>query len=220
MRTLGSLANVFANESFMDELAAAAGADPVDFRMRHLTDERATAVLRAAAESAGWGEPLAPGHGRGIAFARYDNDAAYVATVAQVHVDPFDGRVRVERLTSALDCGLIVNPDGLTNQVEGNLIQSLSRALLEQVTFDEHRITSADWDSYPILRFSDVPDVEVVLIDRPDQPLLGGGEPTSVCTAPAVANAIFAACGARVRQIPFTAERVKAALGTSTSTGG
>jgi CO/xanthine dehydrogenase Mo-binding subunit len=208
MRTLGGAANTFANESFMDELADAAGIDPLRFRLNHLDDERGIAVLQAAAERAGWGEPPPEGAGRGLAFSRYENDGAYVATIAQVRVDPGSGAFHVERLVSAHDCGLIVNPDGVTNQIEGNLIQSLSRALFEKVTFDEHRITSADWDTYPILRFSDLPDIDVILLDRPDEPLLGAGEPASICTAAAVANALFAACGARVRQIPLTPESV------------
>lgn len=212
MRTLGAFANVFANESFMDELAAEAGAGPVEFRLRHLKDPRAIAVLKSAAERAGWASSLPPGTGRGVAFAQYENQVAYVATVAEVEVDPASGAVQVRRLVSAHDCGLIINPDGLSNQVEGNLIQSLSRALFEQVTFDESRITSADWDTYPILKFSDVPEVEVVLIDHPEEPAVGAGEPASICTAPAVANAIFAACGARVRQVPFTMDRIMASL--------
>jgi nicotinate dehydrogenase subunit B len=212
MRTLGSTANVFANEAFMDELAAAAGVDPLEFRLGHLEDDRAREVLNAAARAAGWGADLPAGTGMGLAFAHYDNDAAYVATVARVQVDPASGQVRVSHLTTSLDCGLIVNPDGLSNQAEGNLIQSLSRALHEQITYDSHTVTSADWDSYPILKFSEVPDIEVVLINRPDQPIVGAGEPTTVCTAPAVANAIFAACGARLRDIPFTPARVLAAL--------
>ncbi len=205
MRTLGGAANTFANESFMDELAAAAGIDPMSFRLSHMGDERAIAVLRAASDRAAWGAPLPDGTGRGLAFARYDNDGAYVATVAQVHVNNENGRVRVERLISAHDCGVIVNPDGVTNQIEGNLIQSLSRALFEQITFDEHRITSRDWDTYPILRFSDLPEIEVILVNRPHEPLLGAGEPASICTAAAVANAIFAACGIRLRRIPLAA---------------
>ncbi len=212
MRTLGGAANTFANESFMDELAFAAGVDPLTFRSNHLDDKRGIAALQAAAEHAGWGEPLQEGVGRGVAYARYENEGAYVATVAQVRVDPGSGAIRVERLVSAHDCGLIVNPDGVTNQIEGNLIQSLSRALFEEITFDERRITSADWDTYPILRFSDLPDIQVVLINRPDEPLLGAGEPASICTAAAVANAIFAACGARLRHIPLTADRVKQAM--------
>jgi nicotinate dehydrogenase subunit B len=212
MRTLGGAANVFANESFMDELAHAAQIDPLDFRLRHLEDERGRVVLQAAAERAGWGQPLPDGAGRGLAFARYENDGAYVATVAEVEVDPETGTTRVVRLVSAHDCGLIVNPDGVANQIEGNLIQSLSRALFEEITFDENHITSADWDTYRILRFSDLPQIEVILINRPDEPLVGAGEPASVCTAAAVANAIFSACGARLRQIPLTPDRVREAI--------
>jgi CO/xanthine dehydrogenase Mo-binding subunit len=212
MRTLGGAANTFANESFMDELADLAGTDPLTFRLNHLDDERGIAALQAAADRAGWGQPLPDGTGRGLAYARYENDGAYVATVAQVRVDPERGAVHVERLISAHDCGLIVNPDGVTNQIEGNLIQSLSRALFEEITFDETHITSSDWDTYPILRFSDLPKVEVVLLNQPDEPLVGAGEPASICTAPAVANAIFDACGARLRQIPFTADKIRGSL--------
>ncbi len=213
MRTLGGAANTFANESFMDELAAAAQIDPFEFRLRHLTDPRALAVLRAAAEQSGWGTPLPAGVGRGLAFAQYENEVAYVATVAQVQVDPNSGAIRVQRIVTAHDCGLIINPDGLRNQIEGNVLQSLSRALYEEVTFDESHITSVDWDSYPILKFTDVPEVDVVLINHPDQPAVGAGEPATITTAPAIANAIFQATGARARRIPFTLRRVKAALG-------
>ncbi len=211
-RSLGATANTFANESFMDELAVAAHADPLDFRLRHLTDPRAHAVLKAAARHAGWGTPLPKGEGRGIAFAQYENEEAYVAALAHVHVDTASGEVRVKRVVVAYDCGLIINPDGLRNQIEGNVIQSTSRALLEQVTFDESHITSVNWDSYPILKFSQVPDVQVVLINHPDQPAVGAGEPSSITTEPAIANAIFAATGVRLRQVPFTPKRVKAAL--------
>lgn len=210
MRTLGGAANTFANESFMDELAAAARIDPLEFRLRHLTDPRAVAVLQAAAQQAGWGTPLPAGVGRGLAFAQYENEVAYVATVAQVHVDALSGATRVQRIVTAHDCGLIINPDGLRNQIEGNVLQSLSRALYEEVTFDASHITSVDWDTYPILKFSDVPDVDVVLINHPDQRAVGAGEPATITTAPAIANAIFHATGARIRQIPFTPQRVKA----------
>ncbi len=213
MRTLGGTANTFANESFMDELAVAAQIDPLEFRLRHVTDPRAIAVLRTAAQQSGWGTPLHAGEGRGLAFAQYENELAYVATVAQAHVDTSSGAIHVQRIVTAHDCGLIINPDGLRNQIEGNVLQSLSRALYEEVTFDESHITSVDWDSYPILKFSDVPEVDVVLIDHPDQPAVGAGEPATITTAPAIANAIFHATGARVRQIPFTSQRVKAALG-------
>ena len=213
MRSLGGAANTFANESFIDELAAAAQADPLEFRLRHLTDPRAVEVLKTAAQHAGWGTSPPSGEGRGLAFAQYENDAAYVATVAQVQVDTASEAVRVKRVVVAHDCGLIINPDGLRNQIEGNVIQSTSRALCEEVIFDESRITSVDWDSYPILQFSKVPDVEVVLINHPDQRAVGAGEPATITTAAAIANAIFDATGARVRQIPFTPQRIRAALG-------
>ena len=220
-RSLGGAENTFANESFMDEMAAAAGADAVEFRLRHLADERARAVLTAAAENAGWerrpswqGKKQQLAEGRGVAFARYENDQAIVASIARVQVDTSSGAVRVKRMVVAHDCGLIINPDGLKNQIEGNTIQSLSRALKEEVVFDEWRIKSVDWDSYPILTFSEVPEVEIVLINRPDLPAVGAGEPATTTTAAAVANAIFDATGARVRQIPFTSERVKEALQT------
>ena len=153
-----------------------------------------------------------PAVGRGVAFARYENDQAIVACVAEVEVERSSGVVRVRRIVVAHDCGLIINPDGVKNQIEGNVIQSLSRALKEEVKFDETRIKSVDWDTYPILKFSEVPEIEIVLINRPDQPALGAGEPSTVTTAAAVANAIFDAAGVRIRQIPFTPERVRAAL--------
>lgn len=218
-RSLGGAENTFANESFMDELAAAAGVDAVEFRLRYLPDERAREVLKLAAAQAGWEahpSPHAKGNklaeGRGIAFAWYENDQALVASVAHVQVDTVNGDVRVKRIVVAHDCGLIINPDGLRNQIEGNTIQSLSRTLKEEVMFDEWRIKSVDWESYPILTFSEVPDVDIVLINRPDQPALGAGEPSTTTTAAAVANAIFDATGARLRQIPFSPGRVKAAI--------
>jgi len=219
-RSLGGAENTFANESFMDELAAAAGADALEFRLRYLPDARAREVLKAAAGKAGWerrpswqGKKDEIAEGRGLAFAWYENDQAIVACVAHLQVDLTSGAVRVKRMVIAHDCGLIINPDGLKNQIEGNVIQSLSRALKEEVQFDERRVTSVDWDSYPILTFSEVPEVEIVLINRPDQPASGAGEPSTITTAAAVANAIFDATGARLRQIPFTPGRVKAALG-------
>lgn len=211
-RALGATANTLANESFMDELALAARVDPVQFRLSHLEDPRARAVLQTAAQSAHWGDPLPEGEGRGVAFVHYENQNAYVATVAHVAVDRKSGDARVKHITVAHDCGLVINPDGLKNQIEGNVIQSLSRALKEEVRFDESHITSVDWDTYPILKFEDVPEVEVVLINRPDQPAVGAGEPSTTTTGPAVANAIDAATGARVRQVPFSPARVRAAL--------
>ncbi len=220
-RSLGGAENTFANESFMDELAAAAGMDPLEFRLRYLAEPRAREVLQAAAEKSGWEKRPSPqrtqdnlAEGRGLAYAQYENDQALVACIAQVQVDRSSGAVRVRRVVVAHDCGLIINPDGLKNQIEGNVIQSLSRALKEEVKFTETRITSVDWDSYPILKFSEVPEIDIVLINRPDQPALGAGEPSQVTTAAAVANAIYDAVGVRLRQIPFTPEKVKADLST------
>jgi CO/xanthine dehydrogenase Mo-binding subunit len=203
----------------MDELASTAGVDSLEFRLRYLDDPRLRDVLHAAAEKAGWDahpSPLVshtmPLEGRGVAFARYENEEALVACIARVQVDPVSGAVSVKQIVIAHDCGLIINPDGLKNQIEGNVIQSLSRALKEEVQFDEYHIKSVDWESYPILKFSEVPDVDIVLINRPDEPALGAGEPSTVTTAAALANAIFDASGIRLRQIPFTPERVKSAL--------
>lgn len=215
LRGLGAYANVFAIESFMDELAHAAGADPVEFRLRYLADERARAVIEAAAEKAGW----RPGkrsqgndRGRGIAFARYKNRQSYVAVVVDLSVNRASGHIRLERAVVAVDAGQIVNPNGLSNQLEGMLIQSASWTLKEQVAFDRHGIISADWYSYPILRFRDAPEIETVLLDRPGQPYLGIGEGAQGPVPAAIANAAFDAVGIRLRQIPFTPERVKTAL--------
>ena len=219
MRSLGGAENTFANESFMDELAALAGKDALQFRLCYLDDPRARHVLQVTAEKAGWEPHLSPlgrhGHileGRGVAFARYENDEALIACIVNVVVEPASGQVQVKRITVAHDCGLIINPDGLKNQIEGNVIQSLSRALKEEVIFDELRIRSVDWDTYPILKFSEVPPVDIELINRPEEPALGAGEPSTVTTAAALANAIFDATGVRLRQIPFTPEKIKAAF--------
>lgn len=221
-RSLGGSMNTFANESFIDELAAAARLDPVEYRLRYLADPRERAVLIAAAEKAGWDPRPSPrtneaelAEGRGVAFARYENDQAIAACIAEVQVEKNTGAVRVKRIVLAHDCGLIINPDGVKNQIEGNVIQSLSRALKEEVQFDERSITSVDWQTYPILTFSEVPEIEIVLINRSDQPAMGAGEPSTVTTAAAVANAIFDATGVRMRQIPFTPERVRSALSMS-----
>jgi CO/xanthine dehydrogenase Mo-binding subunit len=225
LRSLGGMANTTANESFLDELAVAAGADPVAFRLRHLTDPRAIEVVRRAAQAAGWetrpsgprtlGRDRAAGDlltGRGIAFARYEARYAYVAVVAEVAVDPSSGGVRVGRVVVAHDCGLIINPDGVTNQIEGNVIQGISRALKEEVTHDRTSVTSLDWSTYRILTFVEAPTIEVVLIDRPDEPPLGAGEPAICPMAAAIGNAIFDATGARLRTVPFSPARVLAAL--------
>ncbi len=216
LRSLGAAHNVFANESFFDELAFSAGADPVRFRLAHLTDPRARAVLERVAELAAWrgGDPHADGPllcGRGVAYARYGGDGAYVAAIVTCAVDPASGAIAVRDVALAHDCGLIVNPDGLRNQIEGNAVQATSRALLEEVRFDRERVTSTDWAGYPILRFPDAPAVRVAPIDRPDQPSLGAGEATTTVIAPAIANAVFAATALRLREVPFSAERYRAA---------
>ena len=221
LRSLGGAANSFANESFMDELAATAKVDPIEFRLRHLADPRAIAVIKEAAKLAHWQSRPSPRTrngsgvttGRGISFMQYENHLTYVAVVAEVQVDQSTGQTRVQRLSVAHDCGLIINPDGLRNQIEGNCIQATSRALKEQVNFSPSTVTSVDWETYPILTFPEVPDVQISLIDHPDQPAWGIGEATTENIAPAIANAIFDATGARVRSVPFSAAQVKAALG-------
>lgn len=218
LRGVHRVPNTFALESFVDELAAAAGADPVEFRLRHLADSRARAVILAAADRVGWRPHAGPsGRGQGIAFALYDDDGAssYVAVVADVEVDKSSGQVRVKRLVVAHDCGLIINPDGLRNQIEGGAIQSTSWTLKERVSFDRYRITSVDWSRYPILTFPEVPDVDIVLINRPEFAPRGAGEPMVVAVPAAIANAVFDGTGARVRELPLTPERVRAALQTA-----
>jgi len=214
LRTLGGYSNVFALESFIDELALAAGADPVEFRLRHLKDPRARAVIEAAAQRAGW-RPNAKGdgeRGRGFAFAKYKNLACYVAVAADVEVDRTSGKVRVTRAVAAVDAGQIVNPDGVTNQIEGGIIQSASWTLLESVRYDRTRVTTRSWADYPIIHFGDVPQVEVVLLDRPEERFLGVGEGSQGPAAAAIANAVAHATGRRLRALPFTPERVKQAL--------
>jgi CO/xanthine dehydrogenase Mo-binding subunit len=213
MRALGAFTNVFAIESFLDELAVAAGADPLAFRLAHLDDPRAVAVLEAAAERAGWGAPLPVERGRGIGFARYKDKGAYCAVVAEVRVDH---EVHVERLTAAVDVGLVVNPDGVRNQIEGGATQATSWTLKERVRFDRRRITSDDWESYPILRFAEAPLVDVHLLDRPDLPSVGAGEAAQGPTAAAIGNAVRDALGVRVRDLPLSPDMVVAAIESGT----
>src|SRR3989454_149729 len=201
-------------ESFMDELAAAAQADPVEFRLRHMKDPRARAVIEVAAQRAGW-TPKASGdgtRGRGFAFARYKNLACYCAVAADVTVDRKSGKVRVTRAVAAVDVGQVVNPDGVVNQIEGGLIQSASWTLKEALRFDRTRVTTRSWADYPILRFEEVPQVEVVILNQPNEHFLGVGEGAQGPAAAAIANAIANATGARLRSLPFTPARVKAAL--------
>lgn len=215
LRALGGYMNVFSIESFMDELARAARVDPVEFRLRHLEDPRARDAVHTAAERFGWSAfRRQNGRGRGFGFARYKNLAAYTAIACEVEVNRESGNVRVVRAVAANDSGEIVNPDGIRNQIEGGIVQSISWTLYEAVSFDRTRITSLDWGSYPILRFPNLPDhVEVHLIDRPGQPFLGTGEAAQGPAAAAVANAVADATGARIRELPFSRARVKAAVG-------
>ncbi len=209
LRGLGAYANVFAIESFMDELAHTSGSDPVEFRLRYLEDERARAVIRAAWDRAG---KLPEGQGRGIAFARYKNRQSYAAIVVDLSVDKDSGRISLKRAVIAADVGQIVNPDSLSNQLEGVFIQAASWTLKEEVLFDQDGITSLDWKSYPIFRFPDAPEIDTVLLNRPGLPYLGVGEGAGGPVPAAIANALFDAAGIRLRCIPFTPERVKEAL--------
>ncbi|MFL5095523.1 MAG: molybdopterin cofactor-binding domain-containing protein [Xanthobacteraceae bacterium] len=215
LRTLGAYANVFAIESFMDELAAAAGTDPVAFRLAHMKDARARAVIEAVAKKSGWkeGEKGNGTRGRGIGFAKYKNLACYVAVVAEVEIDRATGIVRVPRTYAATDAGLVINPDGLVAQIEGGIVQSASWTLKEQVRFDPSGITSRDWASYPILTMREAPKVEVEVINRPNERPLGAGEGSQGPAVAAIANAFAAATGKRIRDLPMSPDRVKAALG-------
>ena len=217
LRSLGAFTNVFAIESMMDELAHAAGTDPVAFRLAHLNDERARAVIEAAVTRFGpqlkstSPDPQRP-RGRGMAYSRYENHKCYAAVFVELEVDLARCAIRLLRAVIAADTGTIIDPDGLTNQLEGGFIQAASFTLKEQVTFDERRITSLDWQSYPILTFEEVPEVEVVLLDRKDRTSRGAGEATTGPAPAAIANAVFDACGARLRDTPFTPARLRAAL--------
>jgi len=215
MRALGAYHNVFSIESFMDELADLAGADPIEFRLRHLDDRRGRDVIEKAALGFGWqkGQKPPPEHGFGFAFARYKNLAAYCAIASEVEVNRETGRPRLVRAVAAVDAGQVVNPDGLINQIEGAIVQSMSWTLYESVTFDDTRITSVDWQTYPILRFDAVPDsIEVHIINRPGQPFLGSGETGQGPAAASIANAIANATGKRLRNLPLTRRRIKDAI--------
>lgn len=212
-RGLGAYANIFAAESFMDELALDAGVDPVEYRLHHMEDQRARDCINAAAETFGWDSYEGGNNrGRGFAYARYKNYAAMSAVALEVEVNPRNGRIRVIRVVTASDAGEIVNPDGLKNQIEGGLIQMLSWTLKEEVRFDDTRVLSDDWASYPILTFNEVPQVENVLINRPGEPYLGAGETLVGQAGAAVANAVYDAVGVRMRDLPFTPSRVQDAI--------
>jgi nicotinate dehydrogenase subunit B len=222
LRSPARLQNTFAHESFMDELAARAKADPVEFRLRHLSFDRLRNVLQAAAKTAGWDVRPSPrsgnrrsgvATGRGVSCVAYEGDNGYSAMVAEVEVNQDTGQIKVKRIVLANDSGAVSNPDGLRNQIEGGALQGMSRALLEEVTWDNEKITSFDWRTYHTLPLGfEVPKIESVLVNHEDGEVMGAGETSITVVAAAIGNAVFDATGARLRQVPFTAERVKAAL--------
>jgi nicotinate dehydrogenase subunit B len=222
LRSPARFQNTFAHESFMDELAWHAKADPVEYRLRHLSNQRVMDVLQAAAKAANWNTRPSPrsgipksgvATGRGVACVAYEGDNGYTGIVTEVEVDQDTGKIAVKRVFVAIDAGPISNPDGLKNQAEGGALQGMSRALLEEVTWDEQRVTSIDWRTYRSLPLGfPVPKVECVLLNRPEEEATGAGETSITVIAAAIGNAVFDATGARLRQIPFTPERVKAAL--------
>jgi CO/xanthine dehydrogenase Mo-binding subunit len=230
LRGVSALPNSFAHDAFMDELACEAGADPLEYRLRHLDDQRAAELLQATARQAQWQVHRAGSrgiagtdgllHGRGLAYARYVHSkfpgfgAAWSAWVIDISVNPQSGALTVKRLVVGQDTGMMVNPDGVRHQMHGNIIQSLSRVLKEQVRFDSQGVNSLEWGAYPILKFGEVPPVELVLMERQGEAPLGAGESASVPSAAAIANALFDATGRRFRQPPFTAEKILQALGT------
>ncbi|MFP8951722.1 molybdopterin cofactor-binding domain-containing protein [Natrialbaceae archaeon A-arb3/5] len=213
LRGLGAYANIFALESFIDELAHEAGSDPVEFRLQHMENERARDVIEAAAEEAEWGDrDLDENQGMGMAFGQYKNVAAYTAVVIQATVDPDSGDVQLDHAIAANDSGEIVSPDGIRHQIAGGVIQSASWTLHEEVDFEPDGVTDEDWADYQILSFSEAPSVDVSLIDRPGEPYLGTGEASQGPTGAAISNAIYDAVGARVRELPITSDRITAAI--------
>jgi len=209
LRSLGAHLNVFAIESHMDALARLHDIDPREYRMRHLDDERGRAVIEAAAEASGWGRQMAEDHGIGMGYARYKGSGAWCAVVAEVEAV---SEIRVAGLWIAVDCGRVINPNGVANQIEGGALQSLSWTLKERVRFSAGRVESRTWEEYPILTFGEVPPVEVTLLDRPEEPWLGAGEASMGPTAAALGNAVADALGVRVRDLPLTSDAIVAAM--------
>jgi len=226
LRAPSRLQNTFAHESFMDELAALVKVDPVEYRLRHLRDPRLIEVVKAAAQAANWAVRPSPRHdvlrtggtmGRGISCVLYEGDNGYCSMIAEVEVDQDTGRIAVRRLIVAADCGPISNPDGIRNQLEGGALHGMSRTLLEEVTWNGEKVTSTDWSTYrPLALDVEVPKIEIILINRSSGSATGAGETATTVAAAAIANAVFDATGARLRQVPFTPERVKAALESRT----
>ena len=219
IRAPGRMQNTFANESFVDELAVTVGADPLEFRLRHLDDPRGAELLRRLATLSGWTPRTSTARqagtvlrGRGLAYVKYELYRTYVGAVADVEVDRETGKVTVKKFYVTHDCGQIINPDGLRNQIEGNVVQTTSRTLLEELRFDRSRVTSVDWATYPILKFPDVPEVAIDLIDRPTEKPWGAGEPAAAVVPAAIANAIFDATGVRLRSVPMASDKVLGAL--------
>jgi nicotinate dehydrogenase subunit B len=224
IRAPGRMQNTFCNESFMDELAAAAGADPLEFRLRYLNDPRGVELLKRLASFSQWQSRALSGRsspkrdsgeiatGRGLTYIKYELARTYVGAVADVEVNRKSGEIRVKHFAVVQDCGQIINPDGVKNQVEGNVTQTVSRVLKEEVTFDRSRVTSLNWASYPILTFPEIPDVDIELIDRPTEKPWGAGEPSAAVVPSAISNAVFDAVGARLRSVPFTPAKVLAAI--------
>lgn len=219
IRSPGRMQNSFANECFLDEIAAAIGADPLELRLQYLHDARGEELLERLATLSSWRQRPKPDRsgeivtGLGLAYVKYELVRTYVGVVAEVQVDTKSGVVSAKRFYVAHDCGQIINPDGLRNQIEGNVVQTVSRVLKEEVKFDRSMVTSLDWGSYPILTFPEVPEVVMDLIDRPNEVPWGGGEPTAAVVPSAIANAVFDATGVRLRSVPFTPSKVKSALG-------
>jgi CO/xanthine dehydrogenase Mo-binding subunit len=210
--------NSFANESFFDEIAAHLGRDPLELRLRYLRDERGKEVLERLATLSGWRQRPMPDRradksvGRGLAYIKYELVRTYVGMVCEAEVNRKTGEIFPRKFFVVQDCGQIINPDGVRNQIEGNVVQTVSRAMQEELRFNRSQVTSLDWASYPILRFPEVPEVVMDLIDRPQDVPWGAGEPTAALVPTTISNAVFDAIGVRLRSVPFTAEKVKAAI--------
>jgi nicotinate dehydrogenase subunit B len=218
IRSPGRMQNTFGNETFMDEVALAADVDPFEFRLRNLNDPRGIELLDRLAKAANW-QPRKTrdaksniAAGRGVSYIKYELVRTYVGVVADVKVNRKTGKIRVTKFTVVHDCGQIINPDGLKNQIEGNVIQTVSRTLIEDLKFNRSTVTSLDWASYPILTFPDVPEVVIELIDRPNEKPWGAGEPTAAVVPSAISNAVFDAIGVRLRSVPFTSDKVLSGL--------
>jgi len=211
--------NTYANESFVDELAAATDMDPLDFRLKYLdpADKRGIELLQRLAQLANWQKRPSPqkltngnvAKGRGMSYVKYELVRTYVGVVAEVEVDRSTGEIRVPKFYVAHDCGQIINPDGLKNQLEGCVLQTVSRTLIEELKFNRSRVTSLDWDSYPILMFPQVPEIVIDLIDRPTEKPWAAGEPAASVIPSAISNAVFDATGMRLRSIPYILAKVK-----------